>query len=52
MSFPDRYTFEGTNFTRQIGNAVPVLMAKAIGAQLLQSLRRAEQRKTHYRNVA
>ncbi len=28
MSCPDRYKFEGTNFTRQIGNAVPVLMAK------------------------
>lgn len=39
MSFPDRYKFCGTNFTRQIGNAVPVLMAKAIGLELLRSLR-------------
>jgi DNA (cytosine-5)-methyltransferase 1 len=31
MSFPDSYKFMGSNFTRQIGNAVPVLMAKAIG---------------------
>lgn len=42
MSFPDRYKFEGTNVTRQIGNAVPVLMAKAIGQELLKSLRSAE----------
>ena len=42
MSFPDRYKFEGTNFTRQIGNAVPVLMAKAIGQELFKSLRAAE----------
>lgn len=42
MSFPDRYKFLGTNFTRQIGNAVPVLMAKAIGVELLKSLRDAE----------
>jgi DNA (cytosine-5)-methyltransferase 1 len=43
MSFPDRYKFEGTNFTRQIGNAVPVLMAKAIGQELLKSLGNAHQ---------
>jgi DNA (cytosine-5)-methyltransferase 1 len=42
MSFPDRYKFEGTNVTRQIGNAVPVLMAKAIGSEILKSLRDAE----------
>lgn len=42
MSFPDRYKFFGTNFTRQIGNAVPVLMAKAIGETLLKSLRAKE----------
>lgn len=42
MSFPDRYKFMGTNFTRQIGNAVPVLMAKAVGSELLKSLRAAE----------
>jgi DNA (cytosine-5)-methyltransferase 1 len=41
MSFPDRYKFEGTSVTRQIGNAVPVLMAKAIGAEMLKSLRDA-----------
>jgi site-specific DNA-cytosine methylase len=46
MSFPDRYKFEGTNFTRQIGNAVPVLMAKAIGQEIVKSLRDAESQKT------
>lgn len=38
MSFPDRYQFGGSNFTRQIGNAVPPLMAKAIGEELRRSL--------------
>jgi DNA (cytosine-5)-methyltransferase 1 len=38
MSFPDRYQFGGSNFTRQIGNAVPPLMAKAIGEELRLSL--------------
>jgi DNA (cytosine-5)-methyltransferase 1 len=46
MSFPDRYKFEGTNFTRQIGNAVPVLMAKAIGQEIVKSLRDSETLKT------
>jgi DNA (cytosine-5)-methyltransferase 1 len=52
MSFPDRYQFEGTNFTRQIGNAVPVLMAKAIGKEIVKSLRDAEQRSIRYSKVA
>lgn len=42
MSFPDHYRFVGSNFTRQIGNAVPVLMAKAIGSEILRSLRKAQ----------
>lgn len=42
MSFPDHYKFAGANFTRQIGNAVPVLMAKAVGLEILRSLRKAE----------
>lgn len=52
MSFPDRYKFVGTNFTRQIGNAVPVLMAKAIGQELLKSLRNAESQRTASRRSA
>lgn len=52
MSFPDRYKFKGTNFTRQIGNAVPVLMAKAIGQELLNSLRVAESQRTAGRRRA
>jgi DNA (cytosine-5)-methyltransferase 1 len=52
MSFPDRYKFEGTNFTRQIGNAVPVLMAKAIGHELLKSLRGAQAQKSKLRKAA
>lgn len=39
MSFPDHYQFAGSNFTRQIGNAVPPLLGRAIGEKLLASLR-------------
>jgi len=52
MSFPDRYEFKGVNLTRQIGNAVPVLMAKAIGQEILKSLRSVEQRPMKFRKVA
>jgi len=45
MSFPDRFRFEGTSITRQIGNAVPVLMAKAIGQEILKSLSEAAERR-------
>lgn len=41
MSYPDRYVFAGANFTRQIGNSVPPLMAKAIGECLVRSLKGA-----------
>lgn len=38
MSFPDHYQFVGASFPRQIGNAVPPLMAKAIGTKIVQML--------------
>lgn len=52
MSFPDSYRFMGANFTRQIGNAVPVLMANAIGAELVKSLRKAVKTPARLREAA
>ena len=43
MSFPDRYEFMGSAFPRQIGNAVPPLLAKAIGEELAKTLRQASE---------
>lgn len=39
MSFPDDYQFVGTGIPRQIGNAVPPLLAKAIGEHIINLLR-------------
>lgn len=50
MSFPDHYQFLGASFPRQIGNAVPPLMARAIGEELIKSLEAVK--KANYRRVA
>jgi len=44
QSFPDDWSFEGslTNIYKQIGNAVPVEMAKAIGLAIVDILNRIE----------
>jgi len=36
MTFPDDYVFSGVGIPRQIGNAVPPLMAKAVGQHILK----------------
>ena len=50
MSFPDRYEFVGSGFPRQIGNAVPPLLAKAIGKEMVKMLGQANGH--HYRRAA
>jgi DNA (cytosine-5)-methyltransferase 1 len=40
MSFPDSYVFEGTGVPRQIGNAVPPLLARAVGKHILRMMGR------------
>ncbi|MBA3313887.1 MAG: DNA cytosine methyltransferase [Planctomycetaceae bacterium] len=41
MSFRDSYDFHGSMLTRQIGNAVPPLLAKALGTHIRQLLKHA-----------
>jgi DNA (cytosine-5)-methyltransferase 1 len=49
QSFPDRFRFAGTptHRYRQIGNAVPPLLAEAIGAELWRALRKPARATAH-----
>ncbi len=46
MSFPDHYQFVGASFPRQIGNAVPPLLGRAIGEVIVKTLSRSENRRS------
>ncbi len=44
MSFPDHYQFVGAGFPRQIGNAVPPLLGRAIGEEMVKMLFQARKK--------
>lgn len=48
MSFPDRFEFVGAAISRQIGNSVPPLLARAIGEHLMKILRGDLNERRHY----
>ena len=47
MSFPDHYQFVGASFPRQIGNAVPPLLGRAIGEEIVKMLSQASKKRSH-----
>lgn len=51
QTFPDDFIFEGSlnGMYKQIGNAVPVLLSKKIGEQILNSIKKYEQQKSNTR---
>ncbi|MER8605864.1 DNA cytosine methyltransferase [Mesorhizobium sp. M1233] len=49
MSFPDRYQFLDAGIARQIGNAVPPLLAKAIGTHLVKLMSDAQAQRRYPR---
>ncbi len=54
QSFPDEWSFEGSmsNVYKQIGNAVPVNLAKAIGLSIVDFLNKIEEEKEINKEVA
>jgi len=54
QGFPDDFIFSGTvaDKYKQIGNAVPVLLAKALGDELVKTIRNYEMQKNRNRKTA
>ncbi|MET3463915.1 DNA cytosine methyltransferase [Variovorax atrisoli] len=52
MTFPDTYEFCGTSIPRQIGNAVPPLLGRAVGEHILKLMRSEQDQKQVHRQQA
>ena len=53
MSFPDHFVFQGACFERQVGNAVPPMLAAAVGRHIIELLgRTVMRRRSKLKNVA